>query len=289
VVKQQDPSKVRRATLQMLRVEAARRIGAQIEKGKDLLRRKIEDETELENARHAMYDWTDYNEELLKRIVDTDELVKDYRPGVFAGVGGPVPFYKKVDEFYSDVDYRVRGLHSILNRLELIPEAPELKQASPQQQAGHSREISRRVFIVHGHDEAAKESVARLLQTLDLEPIILHEKPNQGRTIIEKFEDYSDVGFAVVLLTPDDVGAAKEERGNLRPRARQNAIFELGFFIGKLGRERVCALHKGNVKILSDFSGVLWIPLDEAGAWKLKLGQEMKAAELDVDLNKLAQ
>jgi predicted nucleotide-binding protein len=272
----------------MPRVEAARRIGAQIEKGKELLSRKIGDETELEDARHAMYDWTDYNEELLKRIVDTDELVKGYRPiGIYGGPTGPISVGEKVKEFYSDVDCRVRGLHSILNRLDLIPEAPELKQASPQQQASQPRAIGKRVFIVHGHDEAAKESVARLLEKLNLDPIILHEQPNRSRTVIEKFEDYSDVGFAVVLLTPDDVGAANEEVDNLKPRARQNVLFELGFFIGKLDRKRVCALHKGNVEILSDFSGVLWTALDEEGAWRLKLGKEIRTAGLDVDLNRL--
>ena len=291
MAKQQDPSKPRRATLQRPRAEAAKRIEAQIEKGKELLSRKIEDETELEDARHAMYDWTDYNEELLKRIVDTDELVKGYRPiGIGGGPGGPIPIGKEIEEFYSDMDYLVRALQSILNRLDLIPEAPELNQTVLQQQASEPHVISRRVFIVHGHDEAAKESVARLLEKLGLEAVILHEKPNQGRTIIEKFEDYSDVGFAVALLTPDDVGAAKEDAvslESLHARARQNVLFELGFFIGKLGRKRVCALHKGNVEILSDFSGVLWTPLDEEGAWRLKLAQEIKAAGLDVNLNRL--
>ena len=273
----------------MPRVEAARRIGAQIEKGKELLSRKIGDERELENARHAMYAWTDYNEELLKRIVDTDELVKGYRLlGIYGGSTGPTSFREEVEEFRSDVDYYVRALQSMLNRLELIPEAPELKQVNPQQHNNPSCAISKKVFIVHGHDEAAKESVARLLEKLELDPIILHEQPNRGRTVIEKFEDYSDVGFTVVLLTPDDVGAAKEDAEHLKPRARQNVLFELGFFIGKLGREKVCALHKGDVDILSDFSGVLWTALDKEGAWHLKLGKEISAAGLDVDLNNLA-
>lgn len=153
---------------------------------------------------------------------------------------------------------------------------------------GSHPEVSRRVFVVHGHDEEAKQSVARCLEKLGLEAIILHERPSQGRTIIEKFEDYADVGFAVVLLTPDDVGAVKDEINNLRPRARQNVVFELGFFVGKLGRQQVCALHKGDVEIPSDFAGVLWVPMDPGGAWRFTLGQEMKAAGLDIDLNKLA-
>jgi len=288
VVNQHKSARPKRSTLQIPRSNAAKKIRTQIEEGKKLLAWEITNEAELKEAHHAMYTWSEYNEELLKRIVDTDELVKGYRLiGIYGGSTGPTSFREEVEEFRSDVDYYVRSLQSILKRLELIPEAPELKQVNPQQHTNPSCAISKQVFIVHGHDEAAKESVARLLEKLELDPIILHEQPNRGRTVIEKFEDYSDVGFAVVLLTPDDVGAAREDAKNLKPRARQNVLFELGFFIGKLGRERVCALHKGNVEILSDFSGVLWTALDEEGAWRLKLGKEIRAAGLDVDLNRL--
>lgn len=292
MVKQQDSSKPGRATLQMPRSKAKEKLREQIRKGEVLLNQEIKDEAGLNNAHHSMSSWTDYNCELLKRIIDTDEFVEAYRLSNFRPLmvlGGTNSLQERVHSFQSELENYILALNSILDRLDLIPEAPKLKQASFQQQASQPHGTSKKVFIVHGHDEAAKESVARLLEKLDLEPIILHEKPNQGRTIIEKFEDYSDVGFAVVLLTPDDVGAVKEEAGDLKPRARQNVIFELGFFIGKLGRQRVCALYKGDVEILSDFSGVLWTPLDEEGAWRLKLGKEMKAAGLNVDLNKLAQ
>jgi len=139
----------------------------------------------------------------------------------------------------------------------------------------------RKVFIVHGHDEAAKESAARFLGRLGLEPIILHEQASGGRTIIEKFETYSgDVVFAVVLLTPDDVGSPASESSNLKKRARQNVIMELGYFIGRLGRTRVCALHKGDVELPSDYQGVLYIEMDPGGAWKAKLAQDCLAREL---------
>lgn len=148
-------------------------------------------------------------------------------------------------------------------------------------------EITKTIFIVHGHDEASLLSVARFLDHLDLDPIILHEQPSEGRTVIEKVEDYSDVGFSVVLLTPDDRGGLKSEPyDKQQSRARQNVIFELGYFIGKLGRENVVALHKEGVEILSDFEGVVYIPFDDNGAWKLPLSREMKARGLDIDLNK---
>jgi predicted nucleotide-binding protein len=143
------------------------------------------------------------------------------------------------------------------------------------------------VFVVHRHDNEAKEKVARFLERLKLEPIVLHEQANEGRTVIEKFEVYADVGFAVVLLTPDDVGALAAERADLKSRARQNVVLELGYFLGKLKRNRVCALYKEGVEIPSDYQGVLYVQLDSAGGWTLKLAQELAAAGIPIDLEAL--
>ncbi len=145
--------------------------------------------------------------------------------------------------------------------------------------------ISKKVFIVHGHDEGARESVARLLSTFGLEPIILHEQANRGMTVIEKVEANSEIGFAVVLLTPDDDGCAKG--GTPEPRARQNVLLELGYFIGRLGRSKVCALKRGQVEIPSDFAGVVWETMDNGAGWKLALGRELRAAGHQIDLNKI--
>ena len=132
------------------------------------------------------------------------------------------------------------------------------------------------VFLVHGKDEELKETVARFISKLGLEPIILHERPNMGRTIIEKFEQCADVGFAIVLLTPDDVGGIKD--GEIHPRARQNVIFEMGYFLGRLGRGHVAALYKGEgLEFPSDYGGVLYTSVDTAGAWKFLLVRELKA------------
>lgn len=144
---------------------------------------------------------------------------------------------------------------------------------------------SRKVFVVHGHDEEAKQIVARFLEKLRLEAVVLSERPNEGRTIIEKFEKNSDVGFALILLTPDDMGYPRDNPEQVRPRARQNAILELGYFIGRLSRARVCALCKGTVEIPSDFHGVIYLPMDEAGGWKLKVASELKQVGIEVDLN----
>ena len=144
----------------------------------------------------------------------------------------------------------------------------------------------RKVFLVHGRDVAAQQSVARFLEKLGLEPVILAECPNGGRTIIEKFEQESNVGYAIALFTPDDVGGLRggtEEQA----RARQNVVFELGYFVGKLGRSRVCVLNVSGVEFPSDFSGVAYVPFDAAsGDWKLGLVKELKAAGFDIDANK---
>jgi predicted nucleotide-binding protein len=148
-----------------------------------------------------------------------------------------------------------------------------------------SKSYSRRVFVVHGHDGEARETLARYLHVLGFEPVILHEQANQGRAVIEKIEAESDVKFAVVLLTPDDVGRSVKE-DDLKPRARQNVLLELGYFIGKLGRDKVCALKRGDVDIPSDFAGVVWEKMDDGSGWKLSLARELKAAGHEVDLNK---
>jgi predicted nucleotide-binding protein len=146
-----------------------------------------------------------------------------------------------------------------------------------------TRSAPRKVFIVHGHDEAPKEKVARFLERVKFLPIILHEQVSGGRTIIEKIEAHTDVQFAVVLLTPDDMGSAKDSTPN--PRARQNVVLELGYFMAKLGRDRVCALKRDNVEIPSDIAGVVYQTFDAGDAWKHALGKELEGAGFDIDWN----
>jgi predicted nucleotide-binding protein len=143
-----------------------------------------------------------------------------------------------------------------------------------------------KVFLACGHDSAAVHEVARFLEKARLEAVVLQERPNAGSTVLEKLFAHSNVGFAVILMTADDIGGSTAALSTAqRPRARQNVVLELGYFLGKLGRKRVTVLHRPGVEIPSDYSGVLFIPLDEAGAWRLLLARELKTAGLRMDLN----
>ena len=144
------------------------------------------------------------------------------------------------------------------------------------------------VFLVHGRNESHREATARFLEKLSLKPIILFEQPSRGRTIIEKFENYAAVEYAVILLSADDQGGERSgEPLTQSLRARQNVIFELGFFVGALGRDRVCLLYEDGVELPSDLSGVVYIKIDRGGAWAISLAKEIKASGIDIDMNRV--
>lgn len=149
---------------------------------------------------------------------------------------------------------------------------------------------NKKVFIVHGHDNEAKQELARVLEKSDFEAIILHEQPNSGKTIIEKIERYTDVGYAIVLYTECDKGRDKNVPiEQEKSRARQNVVFEHGYLIAKLGRDHVCALVKGDVETPGDISGVVYVPMDENGAWQMQLAKDMQDVGLPVDMNKFCR
>ena len=198
-----------------------------------------------------------------------------------------------IDGRSQHVDYQTPTQQNIIRSIALLKAAQSslkddleyLQETSePDQPAIVASINSRRIFVVHGHDEGARETVARFLMQLGFEPIILHEQANRGGTVMEKIETHGDVGFAVVLLTPDDEGCVKG--GTPEPRARQNVLLELGYFLGRLGRDKVCALKRGSVEIPSDFAGVVWESMDGHG-WKQALGRELEAAGHEIDWNKV--
>lgn len=199
------------------------------------------------------------------------------------------PLYDSIANTYFRYGRNAICYNEMMGHLRaLVTDTDFFEENSSQPQNKEEKSImSNKVFIVHGHDDAAKQEMARTLEKAGFEAIILHEQPDMGRTIIEKFEDYSDVGFAVILYTECDLGRAKEMPADSeKHRARQNVVFEHGFFVGKLGRNHVCALVKGDVEVPGDLSGVVYVPMDNAGAWKMNLAKNMRAAGLPVDMNK---
>lgn len=264
--------------------EASSRITEQLAKAVDLSHQPVASNSEYATWEQGREKWIESTGKILRGILDSEEFFE-----IFDVPPGPLSLFPTGDWSTkhrvqsADVEERIKRLRGILHTLHRYPEQRTRRVPGIANQQRHEK----RVFVVHGHDEAARHAVLRSLERLGLEPVILHEQPNKGRTIIEKFEAHSDVRFAVVLLTPDDFGYSKEHPADLRPRARQNVVLELGYFVGRLGREKVCALHKGNIEIPSDYHGVLYVPLDDLGAWKLQLATELRSAGFDIDLNKL--
>lgn len=181
-------------------------------------------------------------------------------------------------------EYFQKGLDTAILYLESYQsdEGPIKKQNQTIVQSVDKKSI----FIVHGRNDSIKAQVSNLLLKLDLKPIILHEQANRGKTIIEKFEANANASAAVVLFTDDDVGKYKEDEV-LEARARQNVIFEAGYFIGKFGRERTIILNSPNINIPSDLQGYVYIELDAKQRWHYDLAKELKGIGFEVDLNKL--
>lgn len=197
------------------------------------------------------------------------------------------------DDFEKENSYSYTGNTNDTLRQDCFAIVERLKGIAPQPQpanetqalAWNKPQMKNKVFIVHGHDELTKEKVARFVAQMGLEPIILHEQISASQTIIEKIEHYADqVCFAIVLYTPCDRGA-KASENTPKYRARQNVVFEHGYFIAKLGRSKVTAIVKGNIELPNDFSGVVYVPFDDGEAWKISLAKEMRGAGCTIDLN----
>ncbi len=275
------------AKLLVPRAEAAEKITAQINSGRKIVSSLgpppgigfgFDRAATLRAVVTEAEKWAKFTIDLLKGLITDLSIDREFGDSVIRRYGGD-----QTTEFLAWMDERLHGLDSILQRLPLFPSA--LKPVQATAAPAPAKQPSKDIFIVHGHDDAAKHEVARFIEKLGLHPIILHEKPDKGRTVIEKVEQHSDVGFAVVLLTPDDIGHPKDKPTEPKPRARQNVVLELGYFIGILGRARVCALLKGDIEIPTDFAGVLYKPIDAKGAWRFELAREIKAAGIEVDLN----
>jgi predicted nucleotide-binding protein len=245
-------------------------------------------EADLKERWQDYYTWTEYNEALLRRSFDLAEPAEEYatRAPFIGSIGGPPdPLHVRWEDLRNNISGKMRRLKSLQERIELFRVHPDA--TSPASPPRDPAVLGSDVFVVHGHDGETKITVARFLSKLvGREPVILHEQPDRGCTIIEKFEQHAArAGCAVVLLTGDDNGGTIG--GPQKPRARQNVILELGFFVGTLGRDRVVILYEPEVELPSDLNGILYIPLDEYGAWRNAVARELQAAGLKVNLTAL--
>jgi predicted nucleotide-binding protein len=252
------------------------------------LARKIEvldkQVTDARNGQPADFEaWRTTTEVALRTVMGADSpLLEQFRDVRYS----PQVWFAGMDTS----GYRPAGVKKVVAILEAAKSELALRaeledvvatEDSPEEKA--AAEESGRVFIVHGHDDARKHELFRVLQDITgVRPIILHEQPNGGRGILEKLEEYAaSAGFAVALLTADDLGRSKTA-GVDSPRPRQNVVFEAGYFAGRLGRSRVVLLYESGVELPSDLNGIVYLSLDSAGAWKMRLAHELSNAGLNI-------
>lgn len=268
--------------------EFKQRLSDRIEIGEKLLSSKVENNADFSELEGDYKNWNDYNIEFLKQIFTTpqNDYLDSYNQAGYTFLGqmgevrnNPVQSKKNL------LDYKLKDLKSLLTKADLIRTELVINTIFPN--SSRSAKSYSEVFIVHGHDDLAKTKAARFVEKLGLKPIILHEQTSSGKTIIEKIEEYTNVGFGIVLYTPCDSGCKKGEEKNFKNRARQNVVFEHGYLIGKIGRQNVCALVKGDIEVPNDISGVVYVNMDDDDSWHLKIAKELRSSGYDIDMNKL--
>lgn len=264
-------------------------LDTRITMGNEIYARHVTSQEAFKKNREDFSNWNDYNSEYLKHAFNKEynEYKKRYDDAgsfPFRIIGAETSPAEELKEFKDKVNYKLDNLKKLRAKTDLLKSAIQEKYAISEKVPSLDKS---QVFIVHGHDETAKTKTARFIEKLGLNPIILHEQASGSKTVIEKIEAYSNVGFGIVLYTACDVGAKAEDNPKYRSRARQNVVFEHGFLIGKIGRENVCALVKGEIETPNDISGVVYVKMDDDDAWHLKIARELRNSGYEIDLNKL--
>jgi predicted nucleotide-binding protein len=279
-----------RVELTVSREEAKRVLLEVIERGQLIATHsdRVRDEGSFPEWAAEATRWRKYATAALHSISAGDALEEEFRAATrrvaYVRGGPPETVPERLDRRRGDLLAEINLLKSVVERLPVLPEPSRSKEASaldPTDSGGSD------IFIVHGRQTDSAEIVARFIERLGLNAIILDEQPNRGATLIEKIErNAAAVGFAVVLMLADDWGRGPEDEAFPEDpnRARQNVVLELGYFVGKIGRRRVVALMGHGVERPSDIHGLAYVPFDDT--WKLRLLKEMKAVFPDLDANK---
>ncbi|HED38486.1 MAG TPA: hypothetical protein ENI76_09640 [Ignavibacteria bacterium] len=258
----------------------------QITQGKQLYSTDIQTEEQLKQIEKQFKLWNDYNQEFLKvsfNIASNEYLYRYKNSGSMIGVDDVMrganihhPNHR-LKTIKQRIESKTNELESLLLKADLIPSNFE---TLPITNTKNAMKVNPIVFIIHGHDEEMKKSVQVFLNRARLDDIVLHERPDKNRTVIEKLiEEGASADFVIALLSPDDI----QSDGTIR--ARQNVILEIGYFIGRLGREKVKILRRENTDIPSDLHGILYENFDKDGAWRIKLAKEMIAVGISIDID----
>jgi predicted nucleotide-binding protein len=361
------------------REEAIRRIGEQIERGRDIKNQRIFSMMDLENALERKTRWVEDNMKLFIRLSNHFLHGEEYNMNHSFDLNSAMTFSLKEQYFKDNVNEHISRLESFLERLKLTPEnkGEERKERKPLEEPARqerpqenksegvqpretlTREVKPKeepliektsieklikkrvlketvpkekpqkeepqkeepqkeeppkevidklklmkeeppsptvlnqsqqpvtnILLIHGRDETAKETILKFIEKLEHRAIILHEQSDRGGGIIEKFKQLSKIDFAIFLFTANDIAPSREEPREGQAHGIQNLLFEFGYILGKLGQERVCALYKEKMEIPPDYSGIVFLPMDSRGVWKLLVAKEMKQAGIEIDLNK---
>lgn len=282
--------------LAVSRTEAETLLRDLLANAEGLLSKRIPNFDDLDDLKRGITNYNSNVSVIINRIFSNPPNAHDYTVGAgVINIGG------RRRSLLDETGDRHRALKNSISRIENLVEQlalfDEASQSGSEPTRRHSSSAldTSKVFIVHGHDDALRSEVARLITQLGFTPIILHEQPNQGKTIIEKLETHTETGFAIILVTGDDIGAVKSslpqikngDISSIKLRARQNVMLELGLMFGLIGRDRTCILYEPDVEIPSDISGMTWNPIDKNGYWKILVAKELNAAGYSVDLNRL--
>ena len=281
---------------------------AQIEKGKELLdinvpaatfndpymgysRRPVEsmeyDEAAEKEFSEKYKRWHDRNKEVYRSSFSVPNSIYfheyEMQQGYHLVYDDTIKIYKE------DIARYINQMQADIERVDLMRcEVRDEKEVSTIAMTKIEVAKKKRVFVVHGHDTNVRNEVELFVRSIGYNPIILCKRADKGDTIIEKIErEAKDVCYAIVIYTSCDLGKDKNDE-DLKPRARQNVVFEHGFMCAHLGRTHVCALLEDGVEQPGDLKGVIYKPLDAAGAWKYLIADEMKAVGLAVDKNNIS-
>ena len=230
----------------------------------------------INNACRFVVTQSELNTEAIRKIKQNELDIKQKILRVYSSFRYSREIVSRDEQYTKDITDEI--LEEAQNSLDTA--VSELKKEIPIYS-------NHKVFIVHGRDHNLLTQVENVLMKLGLDPIVLQEQANNGKTIIEKIEECTDLGFGIVLYTPCDEGRLKSEGGELKPRARQNVVLEHGYLMAKLGRERVCCLVSDDVEFPSDIQGVVYTSAKNVGQWKYKIAKELKAAGFSIDTSKL--